>query len=81
MSNYLERRKDEMGPGFVPCIISDRWLQFPPTSSGNIVYGEMIEVFVMTNNSDGNPKKICNMIIAREDLLKALENVKNPDKK
>jgi len=67
-----------MGPGYVPCEVSSRWLQFPENSGGYFSAGEYIEVDVMTLDQNEKPRKICNLILTRADLERALKNVKPP---
>jgi hypothetical protein len=74
-----QRHKNKMGPGYVPCMTSERWLQFPKESVGHFGGGEFIEIEVMTNGTDDKPKKLCNMIITREELTSALNAVKPPE--
>ena len=76
MSSW-ERHKNKMGPGYVPCIISNRWIQFPKESVGHFGSGEFIEISVMTENDEGKQSKICNMIVTREELLSAINTVKD----
>jgi len=73
-----QRHVNKMGPGFVPCMVSERWLQFPAQSAGHFDRGEFIDIQVMTNGSNDKPKKICDLILTREDLLKALDSVSPP---
>lgn len=71
-----ERHKiNEMGNGYVPCEVSDRWLQFDNEST-LVQCGELIGLDVMTMGTDEKPKKICQLIIRREDIERALANVK-----
>lgn len=67
-------RYNKHGPGYVPCEVSGRWLQFSTTShvSGG---HELLEVNVMTNNGDGD-RKLCELIIRKEDIVKALEQIR-----
>ncbi len=75
---YSQRKRKEMGPGYVPCEVSGRWLQFPKESAGHFGAGEFISVDVMTYGSKDEPKKICNLIVTRENLLRAINSVKCP---
>ncbi|MEA5058978.1 hypothetical protein SDC9_153963 [bioreactor metagenome] len=77
---YSERRKNAMGPLCVECQVSGRYLQFHPNSS-NTQKGEFITVDVMAMQTDEEkaPKKICELIVTREDLLEALSHVKAKD--
>ena len=45
---HWQKHKNEKGPGFVPCMVSERGLQFPDKSAGHYVGGEFIEISVMT---------------------------------
>ncbi|EPY2271303.1 hypothetical protein [Clostridium sporogenes] len=73
--SYSQRKINEMGKGYVPCEVSERWLQFDEKSA-LCEGGEFIGVDVMTLGSDEQPKKICNLILTREDIERALANVK-----
>lgn len=75
---YLQRKRNEMGAGHVPCVVSERWLQFPSESAGHYGGGEFISVSVMTLGSDEKLKKLCDLVVTREDLLRAINSVKDP---
>ena len=70
--SYEQRKINEFGNGYVPCDVSERWLQF---SDSGLKSGSVL-VNVMTMGSDDKPKKICEMVLNKEDLLRALENVR-----
>lgn len=76
--SYSQRKLNEMGDGYVPCQISDRWLQFDSESElcGG---GEFISVDVMTLGSNEQSKKICQLILTREDIERALASVRVKD--
>jgi hypothetical protein len=78
--SYSQRMKNQMGKGYVPCMVSGRWLQFPDKSSGFFGGGEFIEISVMTEGMGDKPKKICDLIITREDIMSAVNSVNNPEK-
>ena len=70
-----------MGKGYVPCMVSDRWIQFPKKSVGHFGGGEFIEISIMTHSYTKNrPAKLCDMIVTREGLLKAINAISDPDK-
>ena len=69
---HKERKLNEMGEGYVPCDISERWLKFPDTVSDF----RWLTVDVMTLGNDGSPKKICELALNKEDLLRAINAVK-----
>lgn len=75
-----KRSKNKLGNGSVPCIASDRWLQFPSVSSIYSRDGELILLKVMTKDKNKKDKIICNLVITREDLLEAINSVKSPIK-
>ncbi|MDM5188582.1 hypothetical protein QUF99_15035 [Bacillus sp. DX4.1] len=63
-----QRRINERGEGYVECEVSNRWLQFH-----DIVEDlELIPVDVMTENIDGKERKLCELILKKEDILRAL---------
>ena len=70
------RRRNRLGKRAVPCEVSDRWLELPETSDAVPGMGDMMIVSVMTNAFAG-PRKLCELTISREDLVKALANVKS----
>jgi len=76
---YKERKINEKGPGYVPCEVSGRWLQFPEKSGGNFQIGELMEVKVMTKGDSGNERLLCSLIITKEDLVRAINSVKTPE--
>jgi hypothetical protein len=76
----------EMGPGYVPCEVSGRYLKFELISSP-YSQGEFIRLAVMTGTDykDGIPIKgrcLCTLILERRDLERALSCItptKNTD--
>lgn len=67
-----ERRdRRNLNAGVVECQVSPRWLQF---SKNATVVGEkgFMSVDVMTLSSDEQPRKICELVLAKEDLLAML---------
>ena len=68
------RIKNKRGKNSVSCVLTDRWLAFDKESI-SIQEGETFFISVMTDVS-GKPKKICDLAITKEDILRALENVK-----
>ena len=64
--------------GDVRCQVSGRWLRFHPDSS-RLTDGEFITVDVMTTvetESDSRDRKLCELIVTREDLTRALDTVR-----
>ncbi len=74
--SFWQRRKNKMGPGYVPCMISEKQIQFPKKSGRSFGSGELISISIMTTNAEEKQSKICDMVITREDLLSAIDSVK-----
>ena len=76
---YSERRKNMVGPLCVECQVSGRYLRFHEKSD-IVQAGEFITVDVMAMQMDEDKpsKKICELIVTREDLLNALKHI-SPD--
>lgn len=70
-----QRQKNKRGKTSVSCQVSDRWLKFSEEST-HLEGGEFISLDVMTLGSDEKERKICELVITREELLEALKNVK-----
>lgn len=73
--NAWQRTTNKRGKRSVSCIVSERWLEFEKSSSKTLE-GEAFLIYVMTKDKNDNPKKICTLAVTKEDLLKALGNVK-----
>lgn len=70
--SYTERDYNLHGTGYVPCNISERWLQFSKTyCDGN----GLVLVDVMTTGKDEHPRKICSLCLNIYDLKKELEKI------
>lgn len=69
--SYAQRKRNEFGNGYVPCEVSDRWLQFPTEVDSE----RYIPVDVMTQGANDKYKKICELILSKEDLLRALNAI------
>lgn len=72
-TNWHKRLKQELGDFAVPCMVSERWLQFSTEGSARFKQGEYIQLWVMTPRTDEKPRKLCELIVTRGDLLAAME--------
>ena len=74
--SYSERRKNMMGPLCVECQVSGRYLRFHEKSD-ILKAGEFITVDVMAmQNEKKNPaKKICELVVTKEDIMEALKHI------
>ena len=70
----LQRHKNKAGRHAVLCIVSDRRLQFPKQASACLPDGEAIRLHVVTVIS-GKGRILCELIVTREDLLRAIAAV------
>lgn len=77
--SYSERRKNMMGLLCVECQVSGRYLRFHEKSDV-LKAGEFItvDVMAMQNEEDKPAKKICELVITREDIMEALKHI-SPD--
>jgi hypothetical protein len=75
----FQRWRNALGKRAVPCIVSNRWLQFPEKSDhfedGEYPDGDYVFVDVLTTTSGGTHKKLCTLCIAKTDLLAAIGEV------
>jgi hypothetical protein len=76
----FQRWRNTMGKRAVPCIVSNRWLQFPERSDrfedGEYPDGDYMFIDVMTTIASGqSQKKLCTLCISKDDLLAALAEV------
>lgn len=62
----------------VPCHVSERWLRFVEREQYEVIDEDLIHVDVMTLDDDGEPYKLCELIVARGDLLRAVAAYGDP---
>jgi hypothetical protein len=58
----------------VPCQVSDRWLQFPQTAAA-LSSGDFMTIDVMTLGGDEKERKICELVLTKQDLIRMIEQV------
>jgi hypothetical protein len=71
---WKQRWRNRMGDRAVQCQVSNRWIQFPEGSSRNQGEDWML-VYVMTLDANEKPRKLCELVVTRQDILHALEHV------
>lgn len=69
------RLRNLQGEFAVPCEVSERWLSLRSTCS-HLHEGMFISLDVMTMGADDSPKKLCSLIVTRENLMEVLTRVK-----
>lgn len=63
----------------VRCHVSDRWLQLRPRDQFDALGDDdLIHVDVMTLDDDGQPYKLCELAVARGDVLRAVAAYGDP---
>lgn len=58
----------------VSCQVSERWLQFPKEAH-KLSGGDFMVIDVMTLGADESERKICELVLTKQDLLQMLEQV------
>lgn len=66
LANIMEHKAE--------CQVSSRWLQFPQVAQ-KVGHESFMSVNVMTLDSDEKEKKICQLILTKEDLLQILSRI------
>jgi len=69
--SYEQRKINEHGEGYVECAFTEKWLQFPEAVNDE----RHIPVKVMAE-VDGEARQLTQLILNKEDLLRAAESVK-----
>jgi hypothetical protein len=62
----------------VRCHVSERWLQFSEREQYEVMDEDLIQLDVMTLDDDGEPYKLCELVVARGDLLRAVAAYGDP---
>ncbi|MDB5978353.1 MAG: hypothetical protein JWR07_5113 [Nevskia sp.] len=71
---YKRRKRLDKHQGIVRCEVSSRWLQMPKEAvaiSGNTY----LAIDVLTDIQEGKQRKLCQLVILKEDLLDALNAI------
>ncbi|NRD34593.1 hypothetical protein HQQ92_23035 [Shewanella sp. DC2-4] len=74
-----EEKKDDRENRILRCEVSERWIQLPTATDltgGGIDY---LSLDVMTNGSNDKPRKICEMIVDRSELIALLNEIPTID--
>lgn len=62
----------------VPCHVSERWLKFAEREQYEVMDEDLIQIDVMTLDDEGEPYKLCELVVARGDLLRAVAAYGDP---
>jgi hypothetical protein len=72
------RHGDRRAALTVRCHVSERWLQFADREQFEVVDEDLIQLDVMTLDDDGEPYKLCELVVARGDVLRAIAAYGDP---
>ena len=76
--HWQKRWQQKRGDFAVPCIVSGRWLEFCQDGSVNLNEGAAIRLAVITEGQDDKPRKLCELIVTRGELLRVLRWIEKP---
>jgi hypothetical protein len=62
----------------VSCHVSERWLRFAEREQYEVLDEDLIQLDVMTLDDDGAPYKLCELVVSRGDLLRAVAAYGDP---
>lgn len=68
------RERLNLAKNRVHCEISERWLQFPKIAHA-LSYDDFVRIDVMTIGSNGEDRKICELVLNMENLLRMIGKV------
>ena len=72
------RAADRRAALTVPCHVSDRWLRFEEREQFEVLDEDLIQLDVMTRDDEGEPYKLCELVVARGDVLRAVAAYGDP---
>jgi hypothetical protein len=75
---WRARWRQQHGDFSVPCFVSSRWLEFSQQGTTRIGAGEVLSIAVMTEGADEQPRKLCELMVTREDLMDVLALIEKP---
>jgi hypothetical protein len=68
---HLRRKRLDERQGIVRCEVSGRWLQMP-SQAHQFDKGTYLAIDVMTKSGEGKSRKLCELVLLKEDILKAV---------
>jgi hypothetical protein len=75
----VKRRAGAPDPFRVACHVSERWLQLTPREQFDALGDDdLVHLDVMTLDDEGAPYKLCELVVARGDLLRAIAAYGDP---
>ena len=71
---WRRRKQVDLRNGIVHCQVSSRRLQFPKYGS-KLSEGTFLIIDVMTTTEDEKSRKLCEIVVTKEDLLAVLNHL------
>jgi hypothetical protein len=71
---WKRRKQVDLRRGVVHCQVSGRRLQFPKHGS-KLKDGTFLVIEVMTTNEDSKVRRLCEVVVTKEDLLAVLKHL------
>ena len=62
----------------VPCQLTERWLRFAEREQFEALDEDLITIDVMTLDDERAPYKLCELVVSRGDLLRAIAAYGDP---
>jgi hypothetical protein len=62
----------------VPCQLTERWLRFAEREQFEVLDEDLITIDVMTLDDERAPYKLCEVVVSRGDLLRAIAAYGDP---
>jgi len=62
----------------VPCNVSERWLRLAEREQYEVIDEDLIQLDVMTLDDESAPYKLCELVVSRGDLLRAIAAYGDP---
>ncbi|CAN5597470.1 hypothetical protein BH23GEM10_BH23GEM10_10940 [soil metagenome] len=72
------RRSDRKSALTVRCHVTERWLRFSEREQFEVLDEDLIQLDVMTLDDDDEPYKLCELVVARGDVLRAIAAYGDP---
>ncbi|MEW4982075.1 MAG: hypothetical protein AB1Y26_02415 [Cycloclasticus sp.] len=73
------KKKEDRENKVLRCEISERWIQFPIATDLTGGGTDYMRLDVMTNGSNDKPKKLCEIIVNRSELVELLKGIPTVD--
>jgi len=69
------RKKDDHKNKILRCGLSERWIQLPPVTELTGDNIDWMHLDVMTNGNNDKPRKLCQMMVNRTELIELIKEI------